>query len=107
MDESKAVSSGYTDICVMARRSRTEFDNANYQAAYRLYSDAFATHTNAWWLAMEAIRSIRAQTSSRPFTLLVQMVWMPPPGNGVPSESVFRGREDPRCNGINVPKWGR
>jgi len=53
--------SSHADICITARRARQEFDRRNYPAAHRLFTDAFESNPKAWWLAMEAIRSIRAQ----------------------------------------------
>ena len=51
------------DICVSARRARNEFDARNYQAAHRLFVDTFESNIQAWWLAMEAIRVIRAENA--------------------------------------------
>jgi len=53
----------HTDICMKARRARQEFDDRNFPTAYRMFAEAFESNPKAWWLAMEAIRSIRAQRS--------------------------------------------
>lgn len=53
--------SSTADICINARQARHCFHNGNYPAAHRLFVDIFKLNPKAWWLAMEALRSLRVQ----------------------------------------------
>lgn len=66
------------DICKNSRQARQFFYDKNYPAAYRLFCDTLKLNPEAWWLAMEAIRSVRAQRLSRVEKKLTGQIFFSP-----------------------------
>lgn len=51
----------HTNFLINSSKARNAFNEGNYLAAYQFFVDMFKSAPDAWWLSMEAFRSIRAQ----------------------------------------------